>query len=69
MQKKEDFYLRDVGESNDVGHNANNCNEYLSAFSEDVREFINQSSDESFHSAELEMVQSHVRHSKSDLKV
>lgn len=48
------FYLCDVGESNDIGHNANSSNEYLSAFSEDVREFIHQRGDESFHSAELE---------------
>lgn len=55
------FYLCDVGESNDVGNNAHGCNEYLSALSEDVRELIHQRGDESFHGAELETVQSHIK--------
>lgn len=55
------IYLCDVGQSNDVRNKADNCNEDFSAFSEEMREFINQSSDEAFHSAELRRLQSHVR--------
>lgn len=56
----ENLHLCDVGESNNIRHNADNCNENLSAFSEDVREFINERGDEAFHGAELERLQSHV---------
>lgn len=36
----ESLYLCDVRESNNVRHKADNCDEDLSAFSEDVREFV-----------------------------
>lgn len=52
------FYLCDVGESNDVGYDAHDSDEYLPALSEDVREFIHQRGDETFNSAELETAQS-----------
>lgn len=48
------FYLCDVGESNDVGYDAHDSNEYLSALPEDVRKFIHQRGDEPFHGAELQ---------------
>lgn len=57
---KEMFYLCDVGQSDNVRNKADNCNEDLSAVPENPREFINQRSDEAFHSAELERLQSHV---------
>lgn len=57
--KQKDLHLCDVGESNNVRHNADACDEELSAFPEDVREFIDERGDEAFHGAELGRLQSH----------
>lgn len=56
----ESLHLCDVGESNNIRHNADNCDEDLSAFSEDVREFVDERGDEAFNGAELERLHSHV---------
>lgn len=53
-QREKNVYLCDVGQSDNVRNKADNCNENLSAVSENLRELINQRSDEAFHSAELE---------------
>lgn len=59
IKQERHLYLCDVRQSNNVWNKANSCNEELSAVSENTREFINQCSDEAFHGAELERLQSH----------
>lgn len=54
------IHLCDVGQANDVRNKADDCNEDLSTLSKDMGEFINQGSDEAFHSAELERLQNQV---------
>lgn len=54
------IHLCDVGQANDVRNKADDCNEDLSTLSKDMGEFINQGSDEAFHSAELEILQNQV---------
>lgn len=59
--RKKRIYLCDVGQSNNVWNKADDCNEDLSSLSENLREFINQRSDEALYSAELERWQTHVK--------
>lgn len=53
-------YLCDVRQANDIRNQADDCNEDLSAFSEDQRKLIDQRRDEAFHSAELQTLQNRV---------
>lgn len=55
------IYLCDVGQANYIRNKADDSNEDLSTLSEGPRKFINQRSDEAFHSAELQSWQSHFK--------